>query len=981
MTERKRRNGFLGSAVWMAAFLCMCVMGFCITAHGEGIGETTYEPLTQWIFSADGERWSEVTLPHSCSAQDCESPKMYRGKTFYQRELDIGERMPENRYLLLFEAVGQVAEIRVNGTSCGVHVGGYTPFVVDITEALVPGSNILEVVADNSVFRDVPPVSGDFAIPNGIYRQAYLVTCRGVGFDLAEYGVNGMRLLQREVSQQSAKLEISSLVRNDTDRMQHLQITTTVLDAQDNPVASAHERAALPAHALLDVKQTLQVDQPHLWSGLEDPYLYTVEHTLSADGEIISTIRMQQGLRYFGYTDEGFFLNGRLYPLHGVSLQLDAQDVGAAYTQKQWDELEELLTDLGTPYLRLSHYPHNQQMYDLCDRLGIIVECEVPWVSDGDETPQYFDNIRHAMVEMIQSYGHHTSILFWELGNEIHPQDGKDKSRIIEWINGLYAQAKQMDPTRLVGLVADDEELTIYCKLDWNAQNMYYGWYTGRVEEIGSRIDSIRERRIHEGNGSLLGVSEYGAGGNPFHHSDDPMITTQRAWGGARHDEEFQSLFHEIQFSELLRRPWIGVTSMWNLRDFAAPHREEGGIHGQNDKGLVTRDMTVRKDAYYLYKAYFQQGKLPVVYITSRRFENRAQKDIPVKVYSNADSLRLYVNGVLTQTLTEPDAGNQTGMVWSFAPLAAVGQIDVRVEGLNAAGEVIETDEVVWHNAYDIRNGFSVSLRVYGMGEAALYLNDRLYDPSEPVAYGQEAILRIGENSEHVALDQILVNGKPVEADPGETAICILEDTRIEVFFGANGHALVAREGEHAFIATDIPRYDTENMAIELMGSVISYSDKTGTFFGCRYSMSSHERFGLMIMSSREDVNANTLRINNGETIVTFEIYEGQPFVIHMEPEQKSLYTLDGLSDYSRIFKRPVQLQVDLPLYLFANNTNGEVDNFGGSQAIYYCRIWKDGELLRCYIPAVDDTGTACMYEAVTEQFIYSANEFGFDYT
>ena len=626
----------------------------------------------EWEFSKDGTNWERVTVPHSYNAIDGRSAKYYRGPATYRRTIDIWD--PERPAYLLFEGAAQKATVRVNGREACVHKGGYTAFSVNLKGLLVKGENTVEVVCDNTEDIDMIPVSSDFNKNGGLHNPAWLYVPAGdVYFDPAEFGPYRLHVTQENVSEASADVTVKAAVHGKAD------VTLKVRNAAGKVVYK---------HTKNDVSGSYEhvftLNNPHLWNGVEDPYLYTVE--LSAGDDDAMT---EAGFRYYSIDREkGFFLNGKPYPLRGVSMHQDMDGKATALTYEDYDRDYETVRELGCNFLRLAHYPHNDYAFRLCDRMGIIVQTEIPWVNicGVRASEVYFENIHAQMAEMIRNLYNHPSIVFWGMWNELDSWGNKenfqgtlDARRVVDETARLYAYAKSLDPTRFVGLTDDSVfERDFYTQLraDYYSENRYFGWYytPGDFSGLTESMTWIRD------NMGPANLSEYGVGINPYCHTWDEEAI-RRYWEDDKHMEEYGNRSHESHAQQIARMPWLNFTSLWILFDFPVADRHEGFMDSDdginfienpdrmymNDKGLVTRDRATKKDVFYLYKAWWNDRE-ETVYIAGRRLTARpADEPFTLTVYSNAPSLKLLKDGAEVGELVS--SGEDTGVIWKFPDL------------------------------------------------------------------------------------------------------------------------------------------------------------------------------------------------------------------------------------------------------------------------------------------------------------------------
>ena len=638
--------------------------------------------LSQWQFSLDGKNWEPVTVPHSYNAIDGHSVSYYRGPAIYRISLNLHPGKPQ---FLLFEGAAQAAKVYVNGVLTVTHKGGYTPFVVPLKEGVQEGENTIDVVCDNTVDLEMIPISSDFNKNGGLHYPVRLLTYDGVYFDPQKYGPQRFHLTQNVVTDDKVKALVAAKVCNDSRKEKTVKVSWVLKNAKGKAVWKRSGVIALPAGARQMLSEEIQLDKPHLWNGVNDPYLYTLEIKAGKD-----KISSEVGFRYFSIDrDKGFSLNGRPYPLRGVSMHQDLSGKASALTEKDIEADYAVVKELGCNFLRLAHYPHNEYAFRLCDRMGIIVQTEIPWVNicGVNATPAYFENIHTQMYEMITSLYNHPSIVFWGMWNELDNWGNKeefqgklDARRVVDETARLYQYAKSLDRTRYVGLTDDSifrRDFYTELKADYYSENRYYGWYStyGDFSGLTTAMNHIRETM-----GGPCNVSEYGVGVNPFCHTWKEE-DIRRYKDDRRHVEEYGNLSHEAHVQQIAAMPWLNFTSLWILFDFPVADRKEGFVDSEdgvnyvenpermymNDKGLVTRDRKTKKDSFYLYKSWWNHD-VETVYIAGRRLLKRpAGSQFTLTVYSNAFRLTLLRNGV--EVASQENSGEITGVIWKFPDL------------------------------------------------------------------------------------------------------------------------------------------------------------------------------------------------------------------------------------------------------------------------------------------------------------------------
>ena len=582
-------------------------------------------PVDQaWQFTMPGQPACTVTLPHTWNAQDGQDGgNDYKRLTCtYQTKLAAPEYdAGTQRVYLQFDGVNASAKVQLNGQVVCQHDGGYSTFRADITDVLAAENDLL-VEVDNSKNDRVYPQKADFTFYGGIYRAVTLLVVDKHHFDLDYYGGPGIKVTAKP----SADYKSGTVQVETWHNAANGSVAVQLLDADGNPVAEGSGA---------DV--TLTIPAVHLWDGRKDPYLYTAVATLTVDGQAVDEVRTRFGVRDFKVdAKSGFWLNGRRYPLHGVSRHQDRKGLGNAITRAMHDEDMALIQEVGANTVRLAHYQHDQYFYDLCDEAGMVVWAEIPYISE--HMPNGRDNTVSQMTELITQNYNHACIVCWGVSNEITIST-KDKADMLDNHRMLNDLCHKLDPTRLTTLACYamcgpfNRSAHITDLVSWN---LYLGWYVP-----GFFLNDLWMDFFHLVYPNRpLGFSEYGAEAMPNLHSLHPRR--------GDHTEDYQAIYHEYMLRCFDRHPWLWATHVWNMFDFAADARDQGGEPGMNHKGLVTFDRKIKKDSFYAYKAYW--SKEPFVHICGKRYADRPEAETTVKVYSNQPEVSLYKDGQLVET-------------------------------------------------------------------------------------------------------------------------------------------------------------------------------------------------------------------------------------------------------------------------------------------------------------------------------------------
>ena len=614
------------------------------------------------------EAWEAVTLPHTYNAVDGQDGgnDYYRGTAAYVRTLVTPKAGSDQEIYLEFRGAAMSAEVYLNGKQLAKHQGGYSTFRVLLNGALRPEGeeNLLCVLVDNSDNEEVYPQKADFTFYGGIYRDVVLITVPSTHFALREDGTPGIRITpEADLAKHSADILVETKVEGTADGA---KVTISACGQEQTvPVENGSAKALL------------HVENVHLWDGVSDPYLYTAKAVLTADGKEPDQVSARFGVRSFRIDpSEGFFLNGRSYPLRGVSRHQDRQGAGNALTLAMMQEDMEVIKDIGANTLRLAHYQHAQEFYDLCDENGIIVWAEIPFITKF--MPGGRQNTISQMRELITQSYNHPSIICWGLSNEITASSQVTEELMDNhWeLNELCHSLDSTRPTAMAHAFMLEKDSPLIPVADIAGYNLYFGWYLGELEQNDSFFDEYHKMFPDR----VMGFTEYGADANISFHAEHPVQ--------GDYSEEYQCVYHEHIAKMIEERPYLWATYVWNLFDFAADGRDEGGKHGQNQKGLVEFDHKTRKDAFYLYKALWSSE--PFVHICGRRFVNRTGDKTLVRVYSNLSGVTLYDGDVVLARQNNTDC-SQKGVYLFEVPLT--GEMHLRAEAGEGAQAV--SDEIL----------------------------------------------------------------------------------------------------------------------------------------------------------------------------------------------------------------------------------------------------------------------------------------------
>ena len=560
-----------------------------------------------------------VDLPHTWNAEDGHDGgnDYFRGSCVYKKTLVRSELPVADEYYLELRGANSSADVYIGEQHLAHHDGGYSTWRVNITEQLTD-ETALSVVVDNAPNDRVYPQMADFTFYGGLYRDVNIVAVNKTHFDLDYYGGTGVKVTPEIVGENaSVEVEVFATATEEGDLFRY---TITNREGEAIATVTTEERGV-----------TLPIENVHLWNGRPDPYLYTAKCEIVRGEVSLDEVSTRFGCRTFKIDPErGFILNGREYPLRGVSRHQDRYGIGNALLPEHHKEDIELILEVGATTIRLAHYQHDQYFYDLCDETGLVIWAEIPYISQ--HMPNGRENTISQMKELITQNYNHASIVVWGLSNEITMKGAKDPD-LLENHRILNDLVHEMDKTRLTTVACvsmckpEEEYVHISVVVSYNH---YFGWYGGDTTMNGPWFDKFHEQFPNK----PIGVSEYGCEALNWHTSNPVQ---------GDYTEEYQAYYHEELIKQLFTRPYIWATHVWNMFDFGADARAEGGENGQNHKGLVTMDRKYKKDAFYAYKAWLSDE--PFVHLCGKRYIDRVEDVTKVTVYSNLPEVELFVNG------------------------------------------------------------------------------------------------------------------------------------------------------------------------------------------------------------------------------------------------------------------------------------------------------------------------------------------------
>ena len=653
-------------------------------------GPFSKDPL---LFSASFDaRWQEVKIPHTWNAIDMQNDKnnYYAGEAYYKKEYTPNSSLKDKRIFLRFEGVGSVAEVYINKVYAGNHKGGYSAFAIEISKLLKFGEpNEILVKVDNSPRPDVIPINNTlFPVYGGIYRPVELIVTDQINIAVTDYASPGIYISQKNVNRKSADVNVKVKLENKEKQAKDVQLSTTIYENNGKVKAGQLTPITILPQGRQVFEQEFAIKTPHLWQGLEDPYLYKVVVRVVSDGNVIDEVVQPLGLRHFELkAADGMYLNGKKVPMYGVCRHQDWWQSGSALTNDQHDTDLAIIKEIGATTIRLAHYQQSERMYAKCDSIGFMVWAEIPFVNRV--STEEANNAKQQMTELIRQNYNHPSIYMWGLHNEVYTPYNYTVGLTAE-LNDL---AKSEDPDRYTVSVSGYSKVDQASNLNADVQgiNHYFGWYGGKIGDIEKWVKGMEQ----DFPGYKIMFSEYGAEANI--HQQEEVVEEFGRYFSQFYPETFATKFHEIQWGVITRHPYLISSYIWNTFDFATPATAQGGVRARNMKGLVTFDRQTRKDPFYWYKANW--SKEPVLYLTQRRATERENAVTPVTVYCNVGIPRLFVNG---EELKNYKVG-QTAIHYIFEGVQLTNGENIVEAKVDHNGTPLE-DKIIWNYSPDNKN-------------------------------------------------------------------------------------------------------------------------------------------------------------------------------------------------------------------------------------------------------------------------------------
>ncbi|MFW2491224.1 glycoside hydrolase family 2 protein [Clostridium chromiireducens] len=633
----------------------------------------------KWLFSKEISEGETITLPHCFNSIDGQSGEgMFKGECCYQRKLNITEEELNKFIFLEIGAAALVSKVYINGQLAGSSKCGFSMFRALLTPFLKLGENLISIIVDNSRHDDVYPLMADFSFYGGIYREVKLLISEALHFDLLDNSRDGIYLTQKGIDIDKFELKINGKIINELTEAKASKVEFKLLDKEEKIVFSKIIDIDVLKEA--EFQLTEEINNPNLWQGIENPYLYKFEAQLYCEGVICDKRSIDIGFRIVEITpDKGVFLNGKAIKFNGVSRHQDFAGIGNALTKEHMDLDMSIIKEIGANTIRLAHYQHNDYFYSLCDREGILVWAEVPFISIPTTSDKENTNAKEQLERLIKQAYNHSSIYCWGVQNEI--TIAIENEQIYDMVKELAVMAKKLDSSRFIAQanihsVANESPLNELT--DFVGYNLYYGWYYKEMQDLAVRLDEFHKARPS----TPVMVTEYGVDTNPKLHSYNPTVKD--------YTEEYQLLFQDNALKTFNEREFVLGGYIWALFDFGSEIRNEGGEKGRNQKGLVTIDRKVKKDSFYLCKAYWSKDNF--VKLAGSRFVNRHEELNDIVILSNVKHIKLYVNDELISEIT-----NSEPMKKIEGVKLTLGENKIKAEALDEAGNIYCDEMILKH--------------------------------------------------------------------------------------------------------------------------------------------------------------------------------------------------------------------------------------------------------------------------------------------
>lgn len=645
-------------------------------------GQKYFENQGQWTKL---EVWEDVTLPHTFNKDDMQKDRnFFEGKAVYQKSFMTSLEDKERRTFIKFEGVGAVAQIFINGNYIGEHKGGYSMFVFEITNSIdYEKENTITVVTDNTARKDVIPINQFlFPVYGGIYRPVHIINTDKTIFVVTDHAAPGIFIKQKNVSRKKAEIHVEAKLETTEKRIQDVDLVIEIKDRDGILVESKKKPIQINPQGVTYVHEHLNLNSPHLWNGIYDPYLYSLTAKLVSNGRELDAVKQPLGVRKVELiSGSGVFLNGKKYPMFGVTRHQDREGFGSALSFEQHKEDMMLIKEMGATTIRLAHYQQSSDMYSLADSMGFLTWAEIPFVN----RVSYYenDNAKQQMTELVKQNFNHPSIYIWGVHNEVYSKTADEQVPVLT--RELNDIAKTLDPDRYTVSVTGYNVIDRQENLNTDVQgiNHYFGWYGGKIEDLGPWAQKVQQ----EFPEYKVMLSEYGADGN-IDIGKETVETPKDVISGKEFPENYQTETHIQQWAAIEKNPIVLASYLWNAFEFAVPAWNRGGVNARNLKGLITFDRKRKKDSFYWYKANWNPQ--PMIYLANRRDNIRTNSETRIQLFSNLPAVTISVNG------KEYRAKNGVNPKHWVVEGVQLQKGQNKIQAMGTANESELTDEMTW---------------------------------------------------------------------------------------------------------------------------------------------------------------------------------------------------------------------------------------------------------------------------------------------
>lgn len=679
------------------AFACTLFLTMSIYCQS---GRETSAFMDNWYFkkgelspneniNLEDNTWQQVSIPHTYNNEDMQKTKeFYAGNALYYKVFSAPNSWKDKRVFLRFEGVGNTASVYVNGKFLTEHKGAYSAFAFEVSkELLYDADNTILIKVNNEAQPDIIPVNHYlFPIYGGIYRPVSIIVTNPVNISVTDYASPGIYITQSNVSSKQATVNVRAKLENKETTFKPVTIQTLVRDSQGKEVSKVTEALNLSPQGVTIVNQSLVLQNPHLWNGIKDPYLYSLTTSVLSNEGVLDAVTQPLGVRHIELkAGEGVFLNGEKYNMYGVTRHQDLWGFGSALSKQQEREDMEFIKEIGATTVRLAHYQQSENIYALADEMGFLVWAEIPFVNTF--TKKESDNAKQQMVELVRQNFNHPSIYIWGLHNEVYAKTSNEYVPVLT--SQLNDIAKTNDPDRFTGAVSGYGAMDKPANLmaDVQGMNRYYGWYQGKIEDLENWVSNLEQDYPKH----LVMLSEYGADGNIDQSTEIlPKVADIDPINGQFSPEAYQTETHIKQWGIIEKHPYILASYLWNMFEFATPMWNRGGVKARNLKGLMTFDRKRKKDGFFWYKANWNPE--PIVYIANRRDSIRTNEITNIQVFSNLKNVQLFVNN---KVVKGENGVNKNHWVFKDVQLRK-GSNNIEASGKDEKGLKLK-DKITWH--------------------------------------------------------------------------------------------------------------------------------------------------------------------------------------------------------------------------------------------------------------------------------------------